>query len=200
MQLGSVHVKMDVWTRPQSPDTNLEDFCIAHFLSVKYEELWLKTRVKDGARFIPIHYLQSALVLSIPGPYQPTMHWQDVTQKVHFLVLVRRKLGRSSSKIVKLNNNNLLAWVRSHFSHNLSKSRVKHLFINSTPRLDVRKYRKSWKKKTDQRVCKDFKLLPDLEIWFCVVGDWDSHYAIVQSKLWLQKYVNVSGNTLPIIP
>lgn len=52
----------------------LEDFCIAHFLSVKYEELWLKTRVKDGARFIPIHSLQSALVLSIPGPYQPTMH------------------------------------------------------------------------------------------------------------------------------
>lgn len=123
----------------QSPDTNLEDFCIAHFLSVKYEEPWLKTRVKDGARFIPIHSLQSALVLSIPGLYQPTMHWQDVTQKVHFLVLVRRKLGRSSSKIVKLNNNNLLAWVRSHFSHNLSKSRVKHLFINSTPRLDVRK-------------------------------------------------------------
>lgn len=73
-----LHAKHAANTYPriiiQSPDTNLKDFCIAHFLSVKYEELWLKTRVKDGARFIPIHSLQSALVLSIPGPYQPTMH------------------------------------------------------------------------------------------------------------------------------
>ena len=119
----------------QSPDTNHEDFCIAHFLS-NMKSCGLKQESRMGLDLFP--FIQSALVLSILVPYQPTMHWQDVTQKVHFLVLVRRKLGRSSSKIVKLNNN-LLAWVRSHFSHNLSKSRVKHLFINSTPRLDVRK-------------------------------------------------------------
>ncbi|CAB3983851.1 Hypothetical predicted protein [Paramuricea clavata] len=45
----------------QSPDTDVAVLCVAHFQNIRCCELWFQTGLKDKARFIPIHSLQSSL-------------------------------------------------------------------------------------------------------------------------------------------
>lgn len=45
----------------QSPDTDVAVLCIFHFSSLKCEELWFRTGVKDKVRYLPIHSLAQDL-------------------------------------------------------------------------------------------------------------------------------------------